>query len=228
MKKQILSEELKRMHTLAGLINENESVDEARYGRGSYDPWADIETGGEYSKSKDRVSAAYKRQKEEDSLGSTPYQSFTNKIKRLGSLMTDEEAVEMMDDMKRMLSYDEIMDVYNFMDRNNISSPIYTYLDQYKGETGNYGSYGLEEDTKKVIDLSKYPSDVLDQLRQKFARTHGDIPSDEELKNIISAMPELNKEGVMYESELLKEETIEDFFEFLGRNPSKSSMATVM
>lgn len=142
MKKQILSEELKRMNKLAGLMNESDSVDEARYGRGSVDPWADIETGGEYSKSKERVSASYKRQKKEDSLGSTSYQSFTNKIKRLGNLMTDDEAVEMMDDMKRMLSQDEIMDVYNFVDRNNISSPIYTYLDQYKGETG---SYGLEE-----------------------------------------------------------------------------------
>ena len=228
MKKQILSEELKRMYKLAGLINESE-IGEGRYGRGSYDPWADIETGGEYSKSKERVSASYERQKEEDSLGSTSYQSFTNKIKRLGPLMTDDEAVEMMDDMKRMLSQDEIMDVYNFVDRNNISSPIYTYLDQYKGETRSYGNYGLEEsDTKKVIDLSKYDSHILDQLRQKFARTYGDMPSDEELKNIISAMPELNKEGALEESELLKEETIEDFFEFLGKNPGKSSMATVM
>lgn len=52
-----------------------------------------------------------------------------------------------------------------------------------------------ESDTKKVIDLSKYDPYILDQLRQKFARTYGDMPSDEELKNVISAMPELNKEG---------------------------------
>ena len=170
-------------------VNINENIDEARYGRGSVDPWADIETGGEYSKSKERVSASYKRQKEEDSLGSTSYQSFTNKIKRLGNLMTDDEAVEMMDDMKRMLSQDEIMDVYNFVDRNNISSPIYTYLDQYKGETG---SYGLEENggfdiekTKQPVDLSQYD---LEPLKQKFLRMHGEIPTDEELRNIISVM----------------------------------------
>jgi len=167
----------------------NENIDEARYGRGSVDPWADIETGGEYSKSRNRVNASYKRQKEEDSLGSTSYQSFTNKIKRLGNLMTDEEAIEMMDDMKRMLSQDEIMDVYNFVDRNNISSPIYTYLDQYKGETG---SYGLEENggfdiekTKQPVDLSQYD---LEPLKQKFLRMHGKIPTDEELRNIISVM----------------------------------------
>lgn len=147
MKKQILSEELKRMKKLSGLMNENESLEEGRWGRGSEDPWADIETGGEYSKSRERVSASYRRQKEDD-LGSTSYQSFISKIKRLGSLMTDDEAIEMMDDMKRMLSHDEIMNVYSFLNKNNISSPLYTYLDEYRGETGGYG---LEENSKDVM-----------------------------------------------------------------------------
>jgi hypothetical protein len=46
MKKQIMTEELKRMYKLAGLINENESFEEGKWGRGGNDPCADIETGG--------------------------------------------------------------------------------------------------------------------------------------------------------------------------------------
>jgi hypothetical protein len=170
-------------------VNINENIDEARW---QNDPWADIETGGEYSKSRDRVNASYKRQKEEDSLGSTSYQSFTNKIKTFGNLMTDEEAIEMMDDMKRMLSQDEIMDVYNFVDRNNISSPIYTYLDQYKGETG---SYGLEENggfdiekTKQPVDLSSVDSHTLEQIKKQLLARNGEMPTDEEIRNVVSVM----------------------------------------
>ena len=141
--------------------------------------------------------------------------------------MTDDEAVEMMDDMKRMLSQDEIMDVYNFVDRNNISSPIYTYLDQYKGETG---SYGLEENggfdiekTKQPVDLSQYD---LEPLRQKFLRMHGEMPTDEDLRNIISVMKleeaqdsevVMIKEGQLGKAitkmlieEMLKEEEVDD------------------
>jgi hypothetical protein len=208
-------------------VNINENIDEARW---QNDPWADIETGGEYSKSRDRVNASYKRQKEEDSLGSTSYQSFTNKIKRLGSLMTDDEAVEMMDDMKRMLSQDEIMDVYNFVDRNNISSPIYTYLDQYKGETG---SYGLEENggfdiekTKQPVDLSSVDPHTLEQIKKQLLARNGEMPTDEEIRNVVSVMnleEVQGSEDVMIQEgqlgkaiakmlfeELLKEEEVDD------------------
>ena len=197
MKKQILSEELKRMKTLAGLISENENIDEARYGRGSVDPWADIETGGEYSKSIERRKSSYERQKENDNLGSATFQYFTNKIKKLGTLMTDEEAVNMMDEMKDALTSEEIMDVYNFLDNNNISSPLYTYLDEYRGETG---SYGLEENggfdiekTKQPVDLSSVDPHTLEQIKKQLFAMNGEMPTDEELRNIVSVSPKLNK-----------------------------------
>jgi len=190
MKKQMLSEELKRMKTLAGLISENENIDEARYGRGSVDPWADIETGGEYSKSIERRKSSYERQKENDNLGSATFQYFTNKIKKLGTLMTDEEAVNMMDEMKDALTSEEIMDVYNFLDNNNISSPLYTYLDEYRGETG---SYGLEENggfdiekTKQPVDLSSVDPHTLEQIKKQLFAMNGEMPTDEELRNIVS------------------------------------------
>lgn len=193
MKKQVLSEELKRMNKLAGLMNEN--IDEARW---QNDPWADIETGGEHSKSIERRKSSYDRQKENDNLGSATFQYFTNKIKKLGTLMTDEEAVNMMDEMKDALTSEEIMDVYNFLDSNNISSPIYTYLDQYKGETG---SYGLEENggfdiekTKQPVDLSSVDPHTLEQIKKQLLARNGEMPTDEEIRNVVSVM--VNEEAL--------------------------------
>jgi hypothetical protein len=144
--------------------------------------------------------------------------------------MTDDEAVEMMDDMKRMLSQDEIMDVYNFVDRNNISSPIYTYLDQYKGETG---SYGLEENggfdiekTKQPVDLSSVDPHTLEQIKKQLLARNGEMPTDEEIRNVVSVMnleEVQGSEDVMIQEgqlgkaiakmlfeELLKEEEVDD------------------
>ena len=46
------------------------------------------------------------------------------------------------------------------------------------------GGFDIEK-TKQPVDLSQYD---LEPLRQKFLRMHGEIPTDEELRNIISAM----------------------------------------
>lgn len=145
MNKNLLSEEILRMKRLSGIISESEyqeqmeDVTEGRWGRGGDDPWADIETGGEHSMSKERRKNAYKREKEEDqNFNSSTSQSFLSRIKRLGDLMTKSEASEMMDQMKHKLSHDEIIGLYRYMNLNNISSPIFTELSTYAGETGNF------------------------------------------------------------------------------------------
>ena len=100
----MLSEELKRMKTLAGLISENENIDEVRYGRG---------------------------------------------------------------------------------------------LDEYRGEIG---SYGLEENrgfdiekTKQPVDLSSVDPHTLEQIKKQLFAMNGEMPTDEELRNIVSVSPKLNK-----------------------------------
>lgn len=187
-----MTEELKRMYKLAGLINENESFEEGKWGRGGSDPWADIETGGEYSKSKERVSAAYKRQREEDQdLSSASYQSFISKIKRLGSLMTDDEAIDMVDDMKRMLSHNEIVNVYRFLDNNNISSPIYTHLDGYVGEMGGlrnqgdlYENENLDEAIEGGLTFDELPDKIKDYFRRNITMSVAFVKKDGSVRHM--------------------------------------------
>lgn len=47
------------------------------------------------------------------------------------------------------------------------------------------GLINENDSTKQPVDLSKYD---LEPLKQKFLRMHGEIPTDEELRNIISVM----------------------------------------
>lgn len=172
MKKQLLSEELLRMKRLSGIISEGEyqsKLEEAKNAKGNLkegkwdnpefndDMWADIETGGEYSKSKERVKDKYWATRN-PALGSELYRQIVSKVKSYGRRLKDADAIDFVEDVKKALSFEEVKDLYyHFKDENNVSSYFLELLKDYV-ETGPMleNEFNDGEDYEKMSRETEY------------------------------------------------------------------------
>lgn len=102
----------------------------------NFDDWADIETGGAHSRSIKKVSAADKKKKAKeyfkdiaaggDGFGNKfgsgydddnqSSKNYISAIKMHGKLITKKEGEEIVNNMKKILSHDDIVRIYNFLD----------------------------------------------------------------------------------------------------------------